>query len=398
MLRTASGLLAPDHGAIVFDGDDISGMPPHRIAARGLVHVPGGHSVFPALTVAENLRMGAWLYRRDRAAGARRRPTGSSTCSRRCAHDSPTPAADLSGGQQRMLAVAMSLLVHPKMLLIDELSLGLAPAGRRAAAAGHATAARDGVTVIIVEQSVDTALRAADRSFFLEKGTIRLHGLTAELYDRPDLLRSIFLEGMASATGTELARVRADARAEVDTAGVDVVDRPVVLAAQGVTKRFGGLTALDDVSLELHDGEILGLIGPNGAGKTTLFDVVSGFLVPNAGRVTLDGVDLTRSPPAATGAARPGSFVPERTAVRRPDRVPDAVRRARPRAHALGPDRRRAAAPERAPRRTPGRPAGRRADRDRGARRLTRQVRVGPLDRDPAPRRPRVPRRHAAHA
>ena len=105
-----------------------------------------------------------------------------------------------------MLAVAMSLLVRPKVLLIDELSLGLAPLVVEQLLRVMQQLHREGVTVIIVEQSVDTALRAADRSFFLEKGAIRYHGLTAELLDRPDLLRSIFLEGMASATGTELAR------------------------------------------------------------------------------------------------------------------------------------------------------------------------------------------------
>ena len=153
---------------------------------------------------------------------------------------------------------------------------------------------REGVTVIIVEQSVDTALRAADRSFFLEKGAIRHHSLTSELYDRPDILRSIFLEPLAAATGVELARVREERETRVAGAAAspELDERPVVLAASAITKRFGGLTALDDVSFELHDGEILGLIGPNGAGKTTLFDVVSGFLVPNAGRIVLDGVDI----------------------------------------------------------------------------------------------------------
>ncbi len=290
VLRAASGLLAPERGTIIFDGADISGLPPHRIAARGLVHVPAGHSVFPELTVAENLRMGAWLYRRDHALvhsqtervldlfpGLRDRL--------------PDTAADLSGGQQRMLAVAMSLLTRPKVLLIDELSLGLAPLVVEQLLRVMEQLHREGVTVIIVEQSVDTALRVADRSFFLEKGAIRHHSLTAELYDRPDILRSIFLEGMATATGGELARVRSEI--EPSAAG----EPAVVLAATAITKRFGGLAALDDVSVELREGEILGLIGPNGAGKTTLFDVISGFLVPNVGRVTLDGVDITRLRP-----------------------------------------------------------------------------------------------------
>ena len=208
VLRAASGLLAPERGTIVFDGADISGLPPHRIAARGLVHVPAGHSVFPELTVAENLRMGAWLSRRDHARvraadrpGARSLPGPARATPRHRRRPVGRAATNARG---RDVAARRS----PKVLLIDELSLGLAPLVVEQLLRVMEQLHREGVTVIIVEQSVDTALRAADRSFFLEKGAIRHHSLTAELYDRPDILRSIFLEGMATATGAELARVR----------------------------------------------------------------------------------------------------------------------------------------------------------------------------------------------
>src|SRR5205814_1119984 len=161
------------------------------------------------------------------------------------------------------------LLVEPRVLMIDELSLGLSPLLVEQLLDVVRQLHEQGVTVVVVEQSVNTALSTADRAYFLEKGTIRFHGLTADLLDRPDLLRSIFLEGATSNAPEPPARVAVSAPRGNDDA------RRVVLATQGLTKRFAGVMALDDVSVELHDGEILGLIGPNGAGKTTLFDLVS---------------------------------------------------------------------------------------------------------------------------
>jgi ABC-type branched-subunit amino acid transport system ATPase component len=288
MLRTASGLLSPYHGSVWFDGVDITALAPHKIAALGLVHVPGGRSVFPSLSVADNLRMGAWMRRHDRAA--------VETATARVLDLFPSlrdrlddPAAGLSGGQQQMLTIAMSLLVEPKVLMIDELSLGLSPLLVEQLLGVVRQLREAGVTVIVVEQSVNTALNIADRAYFLEKGTIRFRGLTADLLERPDLLRSIFLEGAASKEPVVPAVPAAPA----------VANPRVALEVEGVSKRFAGVMALDDVSIELHEGEILGLIGPNGAGKTTLFDVVSGFLVPNDGRVRLGGCELAALRPAA---------------------------------------------------------------------------------------------------
>src|SRR4029079_7177831 len=194
MLRTASGLLSPYGGRVSLEGVDISGLAPHKVAALGLAHVPGGRSVFGSLSVADNLRMGAWLRRRDRASVR--------TATERVLELFPSlrnrlddPAATLSGGQQQMLTIAMSLLVEPKILLIDELSLGLSPLLVAQLLQVVRRLHDEGVTVVVVEQWVNTALQTPDRAYFLEKGTIRFHGLTSDLLDRPDLLRSIFLEG-----------------------------------------------------------------------------------------------------------------------------------------------------------------------------------------------------------
>jgi ABC-type branched-subunit amino acid transport system ATPase component/ABC-type branched-subunit amino acid transport system permease subunit len=318
VLRTASGLLSPYHGSVWFEGVDISGLAPHKVAELGLVHVPGGRSVFPSLTVADNLTVGAWTRRRDRSSVR--------DATERVLDLFPTlrgrldePAANLSGGQQQMLTIAMSLLVEPKVVMIDELSLGLSPLLVEQLLGVVRELEGRGVTIVIVEQSVNTALTAADRAYFLEKGRIRFQGLTSELLDRPDLLRAVFLSSLTARRDTHLpdgslATSRdtrlVDARSRSDVREREEQERPpgrVVLATEGVSKRFAGVMAIDDVSIELREGEILGMIGPNGAGKTTLFDIVSGFLVPDRGRVLLDGRDLAGLRPqerARLGLAR----------------------------------------------------------------------------------------------
>jgi ABC-type branched-subunit amino acid transport system ATPase component/ABC-type branched-subunit amino acid transport system permease subunit len=296
VLRAASGLVSPQRGRVVLGERDITRAAPHRIAARGLVHVPAGNSVFPSLTVSDNLRMGAWMFRRNRARVAREtaRVLELFPGLRDRLDD---PAAALSGGQQRMLALAMALLPHPTVLMIDELSLGLAPLVVEELLDVVRRLRADGITVILVEQSANTALRVANRAFFLEKGRVRFYGHTSELLHRRDLLRSIFLAG-----ATDAVRERAPAAAAGnghDTTCDTTQPPEIVLRATGLTKRFGGVTALDGVSVEVRAREILGVIGPNGAGKTTLFDLVSGFLTPDSGDVALDGVPVTRLRPPA---------------------------------------------------------------------------------------------------
>jgi branched-chain amino acid transport system ATP-binding protein len=157
--------------------------------------------------------------------------------------------------------------------------------------------ARDGVTVVLVEQSVNVALTVADRAYFMERGEIRFSGPTAELLDRPDLLRSVFLAG-----GDDLTN-----EADAGTARADYV-RPVddvpILAVDGLAVTFGGIRAVDNVTFEIGTGEIVGIIGPNGAGKTTMFDLISGFTPLQAGRIMLAGKDVTSL--GAAGRARAG--------------------------------------------------------------------------------------------
>jgi branched-chain amino acid transport system ATP-binding protein len=298
LLKAISGTVEADRGAVIFDGREITHAPPNEIAAFGICQVPGGHGVFPTMTVAENLRTAAWMQRRDKrgVADAMRRVEDLFPVLHERAGDI---AGNLSGGQQQMLALGMAFLSRPRLLMIDELSLGLAPV-IVAQLLPLVQAMRDeGTTVILVEQSVNVALTVADTAFFLEKGEVRFRGQTKELLERPDVLRSVFLEGAAAGFEGRVQTGRArngDHRVELEGA-------PPVLETHGVAVSFGGIRAVDDVSLAVRRGEIVGIIGPNGAGKTTLFDLISGYTRTDNGTVELDGVDVTSRGPAARASA-----------------------------------------------------------------------------------------------
>jgi ABC-type branched-subunit amino acid transport system ATPase component len=287
LLKAISGLVEASGGAIIFDGRDMTHTPPDEIAGRGVTQVPGGQGVFPSLTVAENLRLAGWMQRRDQdeVKDATERVMGYFPVLRDRLQE---PAGNLSGGQQQMLTLGMAFIGRPKLLMIDELSLGLAPTVI-AQLLDIVKALRDrGTTIILVEQSVNLALTLADEAFFMEKGEIRFHGPTAELLERPDVLRSVFLEGAGNAAST-LPRPNGGrgGTAPVSRDG----QRKASLEVRDVSKRFGGVTALNNVSFDVGRAEILGFIGPNGAGKTTLFDVICGFLPADGGtiRLTTDG-------------------------------------------------------------------------------------------------------------
>jgi ABC-type branched-subunit amino acid transport system ATPase component len=308
LLRAISGVVEADKGAVILDGRDVTHAPPNEIAARGVVQVPGGQGVFPSLTVAENLRTAGWLVRGDRrTVDARMAQVFAAfpVLERRV----DEPAANLSGGQQQMLALGMALVQGPTLVLIDELSLGLAPVVVEQLVPMVQTMRDNGATVVVVEQSVNVALTLADEAYFMEKGQIRFRGPTAELLDRPDVLRSVFLEGASS--GMALRSSPVAGRDGVDPQQpVSEPERPSgpadrpALAVTAVNRRFGGILAVDDVSLSVAPGEILGIIGPNGAGKTTLFDLISGFVAVDSGAVFLDGSDVTAM--TAPGRAQMG--------------------------------------------------------------------------------------------
>jgi branched-chain amino acid transport system ATP-binding protein len=289
VLRAVAGLIPATGGTVQLDGAGLRSVPTDRIAASGLALMPGGRGLFPTLTVDDNLRLATWLLRSDPAAASAARDEMLDLFPA-LRERLPVLAGNLSGGEQQMLSLAMAFVTRPKVLCIDELSLGLAPA----VVAQLCDRVRDihaaGTTVVLVEQSVDVALVLAERAVFLEKGEVRFRGPTAELLDRPDLLRSVFIGtgGVPAKTFGHPAGTLPDNCPN---------DRGVRLTCRGITRRFGGVTALDGVDLDVGPGTALGIIGHNGAGKTTLFDVISGFLAPDAGQVLVDGVDVTGEPP-----------------------------------------------------------------------------------------------------
>lgn len=184
LLRALSGLLAPSNGTIAFDGKDIAGAEPEQVLAAGIAHVPEGRRLFSAMSVRDNLLMGAYL-RRDGADAIGRdleRMYGLFPILReRQAQDAGT----LSGGEQQMCAVARGLMSRPRMLVIDELSLGLAPAVVDQLCDALRLLNREGLTLLVVEQDVATALDLAQLAFVLDSGRVTRSGPSASLRNDP---------------------------------------------------------------------------------------------------------------------------------------------------------------------------------------------------------------------
>ena len=282
LVRALAGLEPAAHGTVELFGEDVTSVLPHHRADRGLAFVPGGAGVLPTLSVRENLavadpnldsldpicvRFPALSARLEAAAGA------------------------LSGGEQQMLAIAQALARRPRVLLIDELSLGLSPDALAAVLDAVRQLALEGTAVVLVEQSISTAMDVADTAVFLDRGRVFYQGSADALRDHPELFASVaFGAGGGGASvdaGSELARVRQQHR----------TDREVALRVESVSAAYGPTRVVDNVSFDLASGEVLGVIGPNGAGKTSLFDCLSGLLPAEEGAVELAGQDITTLAP-----------------------------------------------------------------------------------------------------
>ena len=182
LMRVISGLVAARAGDLVFEGDSLGGRKAHEVVRRGIAHVPEGRRVFPRLTVADNLRMGAFQPRARAAfAESLARVYDLFPVLRERGRQ---PAGSLSGGEQQMLALGRALMSRPKLILLDEPSMGLAPVMvlrlfdllRRVRAEGY--------TILVVEQNVRQVLRLVDRAYLLEVGRIRMEGRAAELSEQ----------------------------------------------------------------------------------------------------------------------------------------------------------------------------------------------------------------------
>ncbi|HYZ93420.1 MAG TPA: ATP-binding cassette domain-containing protein [Actinomycetota bacterium] len=196
VLKTASGIVAPTAGRIHWKGDDITDVPAEDRVRMGIAQVPGGRGLFPTLTVGENLRMGGYIYSSD--AEVEEQAERVMTYFPWIDDRQSQLAGTLSGGEQQQLATARALMLRPELLMIDELSLGLAPVIiERLMESLMKLHSDQGLTIVIVEQQASFALGYTDRAYFLEKGEVRFEGPSANLLGRTDLLRSVFLAGAA---------------------------------------------------------------------------------------------------------------------------------------------------------------------------------------------------------
>jgi len=190
LLRVISGVIAPRSGELVFEGTALGGRPAHEIVAHGIAHVPEGRRLFPALTVADNLRMGAFLP-------AARKSYGESlarvfTHFPILAERQRQRAGSLSGGEQQMLAIGRALMSRPRLILFDEPSMGLAPVMVLRLFDLIRRVREDGYTILVVEQNVRQVLKLADRAYLLEVGRVRMEGRADELGEQ-DFVRKAYV-------------------------------------------------------------------------------------------------------------------------------------------------------------------------------------------------------------
>jgi ABC-type branched-subunit amino acid transport system ATPase component len=194
LLNVISGLGLPMHGSIHYDGSDVTYLEAERRLELGIAQISGGRAVFRSMTVLENLRVFGHALRRNRTE-LQRGIDESLEVFPKLRERSRQRAGTLSGGEQQMLALAKAFIQKPKLLLVDELSLGLAPKVVAELLEMVKRINANGAAVVLVEQSVNVALTLVDHAYFMERGEIRFDGKAKELLARPDLLRAVFLEG-----------------------------------------------------------------------------------------------------------------------------------------------------------------------------------------------------------
>jgi len=297
LMRAISGTLAL-HGGTVAGGTmrlgdrNLAGLDPAVIVRAGVVQVPEGRRVFGELTVEENLRAGTFgRIGRTGVAAAHERVLDLFP---RLGERSRQRAALLSGGEQQMLAIGRALMSDPKLLLLDEPSLGLAPQLVDRIGEIVQQINEQGTSVVLVEQNAAMALNIAHHAVVLEVGQVALAGRASELAGSHEV-RERYL-GIAGEE--EIKRVTAEPIKRVTTSKRE----PKALVVEDVTVRFGGLEALSGVSLRVEPSTTHAIIGPNGAGKSTLLNVLTGVYRASAGRVAYGDHTLSSlRPPQIAG-------------------------------------------------------------------------------------------------
>jgi branched-chain amino acid transport system ATP-binding protein len=196
LLRAVSGLVTASSGSIIFDGTEVTGMAPQRVVRLGIAHVPEGRELFPTMSVLENLQLGHWTRRSDSADLRERRDEVMEFFPKLRARAGQA-AGTLSGGEQQMLVIARALMSSPRLMLVDELSLGLAPqVVQQLFQILHEVNAR-GTAILLVEQFVHMALEHTQRAYVLAKGSVVIEGVSQEL-GRDEALVAAYLGGVAA--------------------------------------------------------------------------------------------------------------------------------------------------------------------------------------------------------
>ena len=188
LVNTIAGILKPQAGRIVMEGRDITPLAPHRYCEAGIALVPEGRRLFTGMTVAENLDVGSFLP----AAKSRRKQTRDEVLALFPALEAKltSPAGELSGGQQQMVAIGRALMARPRLLLLDEPSLGLSPLIVSGMFEAIRKISASGITIVLVEQNVSLAMRISHRACVLELGRIVAEGVPAELMERPEIRKA----------------------------------------------------------------------------------------------------------------------------------------------------------------------------------------------------------------
>lgn len=191
LLGVISGLNSPSRGTVRFAGEDITKLEPHQRVERGLMQISGGRAIFPTLSVADNIRIGAYGRLSDKQLVRGRLDEALEVFPQLHAR-LDLPAGQLSGGEQQMVALSRALVSGARLLLIDEVSLGLAPVVMAEVLKMIEALAARGITMVLVEQSLNVSLALAQRAYFMERGTIRFEGPTEDLLADRSLVRAVF--------------------------------------------------------------------------------------------------------------------------------------------------------------------------------------------------------------
>ncbi len=190
LLKTVSGLLKPMEGEITFEGESIAGVPAHKLVEKGIAHVPEGRQLFGKLSIEENLMMGAYTIKSEKAKQESLEQVYEMFP--RLKERESQAAETLSGGEQQMLAIARGLMSRPKLIMIDEMSLGLAPVLVESVMESLRLIAKSGITVLLVEQKVQEALELANRGYVLATGEMVISGTSEELLES-DIVKKAYL-------------------------------------------------------------------------------------------------------------------------------------------------------------------------------------------------------------